>query len=114
LEYEFDELGRCTRYAQFEYNADETKGKETERVIVTWAGAREHTEQYFSLCDEDEEGWDGLALIEELSYDKYGNPCMFKEYEWDSESSAMVLDEFMEFKFTANVMEYYYDENGIS
>ncbi len=113
LEYEFDELGRCTRYAQFEYNADETKGKETERVIVTWAGAREHTEQYFSLCDEDEEGWDGLALTEELSYDKYGNPCMFKEYEWDSESSAMVLDEFVEFKFTANVMEYYYDENGI-
>lgn len=112
LEYDLDEQGRCTRYAQFQYNADETKGREVERVIVTWTGDREHTEQYFSLS-EWEEGWDGLELVEELSYDRYGNLCLYKEYEWDSESGAMVLDEFMEMKFTANVMEYYYDENGI-
>lgn len=115
LEYEFDGQGRCTRYARFRYNADETKGEETERVIVTWTGDREHTEQYYYSDDYSDTGeeWEGLELLEELSYDKYGNPCLYKEYEWDDESGAVVLDEFMELKFTTNVMEYYYDENGV-
>lgn len=110
LEYDLDAQGRCTRYAQFLYNADETKGQETERVVITWFGDKERTEQYFALPND--EKWDKLEPTAELSYDKYGNYCLLKFYDWDPEKKTMIIEEHWEMKFTGNVMEYYYDEEG--
>ena len=110
LEYDFDAQGRCTRYAQFMYNDDGTKGTETERVLVTWTGGKAHTEQYFALPYEEE--WNQLEPTSEISYDEFGNYCLLKFYDWDSESKTMVIEEHWEMRFTGNVMEYYYDDEG--
>lgn len=108
LEYEFDELDRCTYYGEFSYNADGTKGQETKRVVITWTGSREHNEKYYAIPDD----WDRLEPTAEISYDKYGNFCQAKYYDWDDEKKQMVLEESWEMKFTGNVMEYYYTEEG--
>lgn len=108
LEYEFDEQGRCTYYGEFEYNADGTKGQEIERVVTTWTGSRERTEKYYSVPDE----WNQLEPTAEITYDKYGNYCLMVFYDWDDEKEKMILEEYWEMKFTGNVMEYYYTEEG--
>ena len=110
VEYDFDAQGRYIRYAQFQYNADKTKGQETERVIVEWTGERAHTERYYYYDDGEE--WEGLELVEEIAYDVYGNPCLYKEYDWNSEIGKMELDEFLELKFTGCAVVLEYDEDG--
>lgn len=110
VEYDFDAQGRCTRYAQFLYNGDGSKGLETDRVTVEWTGERAHTERYY-YYDDDEE-WEGLELVEEIAYDIYGNPCLYKEYDWNSETEKMELDEFLELKFTGCAVVLEYDEDG--
>lgn len=108
LEYEFDEQGRCTRYALFLYNADETKGAEVQRVIVTWKGGNERTEEYFALPED----WDKLEPTASISYDKYGNYSLMVFYDWDDEAKEMIIETYWEMKFKGNAMEYYYDEEG--
>ena len=108
LEYEFDEQGRCTRYAQFLYNADETKGAEMQRVVVTWKGGNERTEEYFALPED----WDKLEPTASISYDKYGNYSLMVFYDWDDEAKEMIIETYWEMKFKGNAMEYYYDEEG--
>ena len=108
LKYEFDEQGRCTYYGEFEYNADGTEGQEIQRVIVTWTSSRARTEKYYAIPRE----WDKLELTAEVSYDQYGNYCLMIFYDWDEEKKEMILEEYLEMKFTGNVMEYYYTEEG--
>lgn len=111
LEYEFDGKDRPVHYSHYLYNADGSKGVETDRVIITWAGEREHTEMYYSLSD-DGYDFESLTLVEEMGYDQYGNPCLFKEYEWDSETETMELVNFVELKFTGCAVVFGYDEDG--
>ena len=108
LEYTFDEQGRCTYYGEFVYNADGTKGQEITRVETTWTGSRERTEKYYAVPDE----WNELEPTAEISYDKFGNYCLMIFYDWDDEQEKMILEEYWEMKFTGNVMEYYYTEEG--
>ena len=108
LEYEFDEQGRCTRYAQFLYNADETKGAEMQRVVVTWKGGNERTEEYFALAED----LGVLYPTASVSYDKYGNYSLMIFYDWDDDTQQAFVEEYWEMKFKGNVMEYYYDEEG--
>lgn len=108
LEYEFDEQGRCTRYAQFLYNADETKGAEMQRVVVTWKGGNERTEEYFALAED----FGVLYPTASVSYDKYGNYSLMIFYDWDDDTQQAFVEEYWEMKFKGNVMEYYYDEEG--
>ena len=108
LEYDFDGLGRCTRYSYFLCKADATKGQEIERVEVEWAsGSYTRIEKYYEAC---REGVEDVDLIGEVRFDKYGNICMIKTYDWDEESETMVLEDCEEMKFTGYVMEM--DEDG--
>lgn len=111
LEYEFDDKDRVVRYSYYLYNADGSKGVETDRAIITWTGERAHTEKYYSLSD-GEYDFESLTLIEEIGYDPYGNPCLSKEYEWNSETETMELVNFVELKFTGCAVVYGYDEDG--
>ncbi len=111
LEYEFDDKDRLIHYSHYLYNADGSRGVETDRVVIAWAGEREHTEKYYSLSDGDYD-FESLTLVEEIGYDPYGNPCLSKEYEWDSETETMELVNFVELKFTGCAVVYGYDEDG--
>lgn len=112
LEYEFDDKDRLIHYSYYLYNADGSKGVEIERVTITWAGERAHTEKYYSLSD-GEHDFEALTLVEEMGYDQYGNPCLSKEYEWDSETETMELVNFVELKFTGCAVVFEgYDEDG--
>lgn len=111
LEYEFDDKDRLIHYSHYLYNADGSRGMETDRAIITWAGERAHTEKYYSLSD-GEHDFESLTLVEEIGYDQYGNPCLSKEYEWDSETETMELVNFVELKFTGCAVVYDYDEDG--
>lgn len=111
LEYEFDDKDRLIHYSHYLYNADGSRGVETDRVVIAWAGEREHTEKYYSLSDGDYD-FESLTLVEEIGYDPYGNPCLSKEYEWDSETETMELVNFVELKFTGCAVVYDYDEDG--
>ena len=111
LEYEFDDKDRLIHYSHYLYNADGSRGVETDRVVIAWAGEREHTEKYYSLSDGDYD-FESLTLVEEIGYDQYGNPFLSKEYEWDSETETMELVNFVELKFTGCAVVYDYDEDG--
>ena len=69
LEYEFDDKDRVVRYSYYLYNTDGSKGVETDRAIITWAGERAHTEKYYSLSDS-EHDLESLSLILEIGYDQ--------------------------------------------
>lgn len=108
LEYDFDGQERCIRYSYFLYDDDATKGQEIERVEVEWNSAPyTRIERYYELCREDV---DEVDLIGEVGYDKYGNICMVKTYDWDEDRETMVLEDCEEMKFTGYVMEK--DEDG--
>ena len=111
FEYDFDAQGRCTRYARFLYDTDGAKGEETERRVITWGSDKERTEQYYAVSSDDDK-WKGLALLEEEAYDKYGNFCLGKYYDWDAVNDTMYLGMYGELKYSGNVTEYSYDEDG--
>lgn len=111
LEYDFDDLGRCTRYSKYKYNADESKGVETERIVSVWTSEREHHEKYYSLTDFYHD-FEELTLVEEMAYDKFGNPCLNKSYSWNSETERMELTDFVELKFTGCAVVLKYDETN--
>lgn len=111
LDYEFDNKGRLVNYSFFLYNADGSKGAEVERVVTNWAGERARTEKFYSLSDGDYD-FESLTLVEEIGYDNYGNPCLYKGYEWNSEAQAMELSDFIEMRFNGCAVVYEYDEDG--
>lgn len=109
-EYEFDDKDRVVSCSHILYNEDGSKGIVENRVIITWMGNRERTEKYYYYDDGEE--WTGLELIEEIGYDKFGNPCLFKEYDWDYETEEMVLKKFIEMHFTDCAIKLEYDDEG--
>ena len=109
-DYEFDSMDRIVNFAYYEYNEDGS-AYVTERMTSTWTGPKSRNEKYYSISEYDE--WEGLQLVTEIDYDEFGNISQMKEYEWDYDNNTMELDDFFHAKYSRNVMEYYYTEDGL-
>ena len=106
-EYTFDEQNRCVDYSHYVYSADGSKGTKTEQIVVTYFDDK-RSEMYYYM-DEDVMV---LALEEEITYDRFGNPTIMKEYTFDEETRTSRLYGYVEMRFTGCCISYDECENG--
>ena len=106
-EYTFDEQNRCVDYSHYVYSADGSKGTKTEQIVVTYFDDK-RSEMYYYM-DEDVMV---LALEEEITYDRFGNPTIMKAYSFDEEARISMLEDYTEMRFTGCCISYYECENG--
>lgn len=106
-EYTFDEQNRCVDYSHYVYSADGSKGTKTEQIVVTYFDDK-RSEMYYYM-DEDVMV---LALEEEITYDRFGNPTIMKAYSFDEEARISRLEDYTEMRFTGCCISYDECENG--
>ena len=107
-EYTFDNQNRCTGYSQYKYTTNGTKGIKIYSIEVEYIGNIRHEKHY----EFDEYDAEALVLESEITYDKYGNPSIFKDYDYSTNAQKPILDDYEEYRFTGNVITYEYCENG--
>lgn len=106
-EYTFDEQNRCVDYSRYKYTPNETKDVKVEQITVEYFNDQ-RCEKYYYM---DEEAL-VLALEDEITYDRFGNPCIMKEYDFDEETRTSRLYEYVEMRYTGCCISYEDCENG--
>ena len=106
-EYTFDEQNRCVDYSRYKYTPNETKGVKVEQITVAYFNDM-RCEKYYYMDEEVSE----LALEEEITYDRFGNPTIMKEYTFDEETRTSRLYGYVEMRFTGCCISYDECENG--
>lgn len=106
-EYTFDEQNRCVDYSRYKYTPNETKGVKVEQITVAYFNDM-RCEKYYYMDEE----ISVLALEEEITYDRFGNPTIMKEYTFDEETRTSRLYGYVEMRFTGCCISYDECENG--
>lgn len=111
-EYTFDDQNHCTAYSKYCYNRDGSKGQEIYRVQVEYTDNQRCEKHYYADAVSNYEDVE-VELFEEIIYDEFGNPSIFKEYEeYDSYYKKPILTNYIEYRFTGCAISYDECENG--
>ena len=106
-EYTFDEQNRCVDYSRYKYTPNETKDVKVEQITVEYFNDQ-RCEKYYYM-DEDASA---LALEEEITYDRFGNPTIMIEFTFDEETRTSRLYGYVEMRYTGCCISYNDCENG--